>query len=371
MRDPVILPSGHTYDRSSITEWLDSGHFTCPLTGQKLPRHPPLIPNNALRSLVSQWCDRQKVPFHLNNAAAGGDDAVKMTAAFLVRKLATGSPHVQTQAAYELRLLAKRGTEIRRCIAGAGAIPFLVPLLSSSSDSRAQENAVTALLNISINDNNKALIMAASGAVDAIVGVVQQGSSMTARENAAALIFSLSVVDDYKITIGAKPAAIPALVTLLREGNCRGKKDATNALFSLSGYKKNKDAVLKAGVVGMLIDLIVERRVEEEGSVSVTADALALLSLLVGCSEGMDEIMSIGKPVIPALVDLVSVGSDRGKENAIAVLTAMYHSGGETMVTRLAESIISPVQMVASTGTSRSKRKAASLLKLLTASPAL
>ncbi|GLJ07825.1 hypothetical protein SUGI_0074900 [Cryptomeria japonica] len=368
MRDPVIVESGHTYDRTSISEWLDSGHCTCPLSGQKLPRQPPLIPNYAIRSLVSQWCDRHNVPFHLNNAAAVGDDTMNMTAAFLVGKLATGSPQVQRQAAYELRLLAKRRTEIRQCIAEAGAIPFLVPLLSSTSDSRAQENAVTALLNLSINDNNKALIMAASGAVDAIVGVVQQGGTMAARENAAALIFSLSVVADYKVIIGSKPAAIPALVTLLREGNCRGKKDAATALYNLSVYKSNKDAVLKAGVVGMLLNMVLDRRDEKE-SATVIDDTLALLSLLAGCAEGLEEILGSEKPVIPALIDLVSAGSDRGKENAIAVLTAMCHSGGEAMVTRLAESIIPLLQMVASTGSCRSKRKAASLLKLLRARP--
>ncbi|XP_059063517.1 U-box domain-containing protein 1-like [Cryptomeria japonica] len=369
MRDPVIVESGHTYDCASISEWLDSGHSTCRLSGQKLPRQPPLISNYAIRSLVSQWCDRHNVPFHLNNAAGVGDDAIKVTAAFLVGKLATGSQQVQTQAAYELRLLAKRRTEIRQCIAEAGAIPFLVPLLSSTSDSRAQENAVTALLNLSINDNNKSLIMATSGAVDAIVEVVQNGGTMAARENAAALIFSLSVVADYKVTIGAKPSAIPALVALLREGNCRGKKNAATALYNLSVYKSNKDAVLKAGVLGMLLNIVVERRDEEKESATAIDDALALLSLLAGCAEGLEEILSSEKPVIPSLINLISVASDRGKENAIAVLTAMCHSGGEAMVGRLAESIIPFLQMVASTGSSRLKRKAASLLKILTARP--
>ncbi|GLJ07821.1 hypothetical protein SUGI_0074830 [Cryptomeria japonica] len=366
MRDPVILPSGHTYDRLSISEWLDSGHNTCPLTGQKLPRNPPLIPNYALRSLVSQWCDRHNVPFHLTNAASAEEDAVKMTAAFLVGKLAAGSLQVKTQAAYELRLLAKRATNFRKCIAEAGAIPFLIPLLSSSSDSRAQENAVTALLNLSINDNNKALIMAASGAVDGIVGVVQQGGTMAARENAAALIFSLCVVDDYKVTIGAKPAAIPALVSLLQEGKSRGKKDAVTALFNLSVCDGNKAAVLNAGVVGMLVDLIVKRGEEEEGRESVTADALALLSLLSGCAEGLEEVMRSDQAVIPALAHLIRVGSDKEKENSIAAISAMCRCGGEVMEKRLAESIVPPLQMAASMGSSRVKKKATSLLKRLT-----
>ncbi|GLJ07827.1 hypothetical protein SUGI_0074930 [Cryptomeria japonica] len=109
----------------------------------------------------------------------------------------------------------------------------------------------------------------------------------------------------------------------------------------------------------MLLNRVVERRDDEKENATVIDDALALLSLLVCCTEELEEILSSEKTVTLALVDLVSVGSDRGKENAIAVLTAICHSGGEAMVTRLAESIIPLLQMVASTGSSRCKRKAA------------
>lgn len=50
--DPVILATGHTYDRPSIQRWLDSGHKTCPVTGTRL-RHMELTPNFALRSTIA------------------------------------------------------------------------------------------------------------------------------------------------------------------------------------------------------------------------------------------------------------------------------------------------------------------------------
>jgi hypothetical protein len=49
--DPVILATGHTYDRSSIERWLEQGHKTCPVTGMRL-RHLELTPNFALRSAI-------------------------------------------------------------------------------------------------------------------------------------------------------------------------------------------------------------------------------------------------------------------------------------------------------------------------------
>uniref|UniRef100_K7KAW8 RING-type E3 ubiquitin transferase n=1 Tax=Glycine max TaxID=3847 RepID=K7KAW8_SOYBN len=250
----------HSYDRISIAQWINSGHHTCPKSGQRLI-HTALIPNYALKSLVQQWCHDNNVPVdepttegnknsskklkedavdHIsaNKAAA---DAVKMTAEFLVGKLATGSADIQRQAAYELRLLTKTGMVNRSVIAEVGAIPFLVTLLGSQ-DSRIQEHAVTALFNLSIFDNNKILIMAA-GAVDSIVEVLESGKTMEARENAAASIYSLSMVDECKVQIGGRPRAIPALVELLKEGTPIGKRDAASALFNLAVYNPNKVAL--------------------------------------------------------------------------------------------------------------------------------
>lgn len=51
MQDPVMVATGHTYDRSSITRWLAQGNKTCPLTSLRL-RHFELTPNFALRAAI-------------------------------------------------------------------------------------------------------------------------------------------------------------------------------------------------------------------------------------------------------------------------------------------------------------------------------
>ncbi|XP_018806368.2 U-box domain-containing protein 1-like [Juglans regia] len=382
MRDPVIIASGHTYDRNSIAQWINSGHYTCPKSGQRL-LHMALVPNYALKSLMYQWCQENNVPSdedkassfldsdsknskgklcdnavdHLS-AAKAGVDAVKITAEFLVGKLATGSVEIQRQAAYELRLLAKTGMNNRGIIAEAGAIPFLVTLLSSY-DPRIQENAVTALLNLSIYDNNKILIMAA-GAIDSIIGVLESGKTMEARENAAASIFSLSMIDDFKGTIGARPRAIPALVGLLKEGSTAGKKDAATALFNLAVYNPNKASVVVAGAVPVLVDLLMDDKA------GVTDDALSVLSLLLGCSEGLEEIRK-SRVLVPLLIELLRFGSPKGKENSIALLLGLCKDGGEEVGRRL---LLNPrsipsLQSLAADGSLRTRRKADALLRLL------
>ncbi|KAL6128066.1 hypothetical protein ACLB2K_071424 [Fragaria x ananassa] len=382
MRDPVIVASGHTYDRNSIAQWINSGHQTCPKSGQKLI-HMALIPNYALKSLFHQWCEENNVPEIGSSQSSSSDlersnskrdscenavdhisvvkaavDAVKLTAEFLVGKLATGSPDIQRQAAYELRLLAKTGMDNRRIIAEAGAIPFLVTLLRSH-EPRIQENAVTALLNLSIFNNNKILIMAA-GAIDNIIDVLESGNTMEARENAAAAIFSLSMIDDCKVSIGKRPRAIPALVGLLIEGTPAGKKDAAVALFNLAVCPANKVSLVVAGAVPMLIDLLMDDKA------GITDDALAVLAQLLGCSEGCEE---IGKSriLVPILIDLLRFGSPKGKENSITLLLGLCKDGGEEVARRLLMNprSIPSLQSLVSDGSLRARRKADALLILL------
>ncbi|WVY91455.1 hypothetical protein V8G54_036969 [Vigna mungo] len=377
MRDPVIVSSGHTYDRTSIGQWINSGHHTCPKSGQRLI-HTALIPNYALKSLVQQWCYDNNVPVNepstegnnhkkknskeeaidhisANKAAA---DAVKMTAEFLVGKLATGSADIQRQAAYELRLLAKTGMVNRSVIAEVGAIPFLVTLLGSQ-DSRIQEHAVTTLFNLSIFDNNKILIMAA-GAVDSIVEVLESGKTMEARENAAAAIYSLSMVDELKVHIGGRPRAIPALVRLLKEGTSIGKKDAASALFNLAVYNPNKVSAVKGGAVAVLVELLMDDKA------GITDDALSVLASLLGCSEGLEEIRN-SRALVPLLIDLLRFGSVKGKENSITLLLGLCKEEGEVVARRLLANprSIPSLQSLASDGSLRARRKADALLRLL------
>ncbi|MED6118555.1 E3 ubiquitin-protein ligase pub1 [Stylosanthes scabra] len=380
MRDPVIVSSGHSYDRASIARWINSGHHTCPKSGQRLI-HTALVPNYALKSLIQQWCYENKVSvnepnssvleensrqrsFNVNaadHASANKTslDEIKITAEFLVGKLATGSADTQRKAAYKLRLLAKCGMDSQRIIAEAGAIPFLVTLLTSN-DTRIQEQAVTALLNLSIFDNNKILIMAAKGAIENIIEVLESGKTMEARENAAAAIFSLTMIDDSKVTIGAHPRAIKALVKLLKEGTPIGKRDAATAIFNLAVYQSNKATIVNAGAVSVLIDMLMDDKA------GITDDALAVLASLLGCSQGLQEIRN-SRALISILIELLRFGSATGKENSITLLLGLCKEEGEVVARRL---LVNPrsipsLQSLAAHGSLRARRKADALLRLL------
>ncbi|KAK2634065.1 hypothetical protein Ddye_028857 [Dipteronia dyeriana] len=359
MKDPVIVSTGQTYERSCIQKWLDAGHKTCPKTQQTL-LHTALTPNYVLKSLIALWCESNGVELPKSQATCRSkkpgtsvSDCDRAAIVALLEKLANGNAEQQRAAAGELRLLAKRNADNRVCIAETGAIPLLVELLSST-DSRTQEHAVTALLNLSINDSNKGTIVNA-GAIPDIVDVLKNGS-MEARENAAATLFSLSVIDENKVAIGAA-GAIPALIKLLCDGTPRGKKDAATAIFNLSIYQGNKARAVRAGIVPPLMRLL------KDAGGGMVDEALAILAILASHNEGK---VAIGQAEpIPILMEVIKTGSPRNRENAAAVLWSLCT--GELQQLKIAKDLDAEevLKELSESGTDRAKRKAGSILELL------
>ncbi|KAL5709988.1 U-box domain-containing protein 14 [Ranunculus cassubicifolius] len=360
MKDPVIVSTGQTYERSCIQKWLDAGHRTCPKTQQTLV-HTALTPNYVLKSLISQWCESNGVELPKNKggckyskSGTSASDCDREVINDLLKKLSkNGNAEEQRAAAGELRLLAKRNGDNRICIAEAGAIPLLVKLLASS-DPRTQEHSVTALLNLSINETNKGSIVNA-GAIPDIVEVLKNGS-MEARENAAATLFSLSVIDENKVAIGAA-GAIPALIDLLCHGSPRGKKDAATAIFNLSIYQGNKVRAVRAGIVVPLMRLLMD------AAGGMVDEALAILAILASHQEGRSAIGE-AEP-IAVLVEVMRTGSPRNRENASAVLWSVCTGDVQHLESARGLGVEEALKELSENGTDRAKRKAANLLELL------
>ena len=368
MCDPVIISTGQTYDRRSIWRWMEEGHCTCPKTGQLLS-HNRLVPNRALRNMIMQWCSAHGVPY---DPPEGVDASVEMflsacpskasleanqgTATLLIQQLADGSQAAQTVAAREIRLLAKTGKENRAFIAQAGAIPHLRNLLSSPS-AVAQENSVTALLNLSIFERNKSMIMEEEGCLGSIVEVLRFGHTTEARENAAATLFSLSAVHDYKKRIADNVGAVEALAWLLQKGTQRGKKDAVTALFNLSTHTENCLRMIEAGAVKAMVVAL--------GNEVVAEEAAGALVLIVRQPVGAMAVVR-EEAAVAGLIGMMRCGTPRGKENAVAALLELCRSGGAAATERVvrAPALVGLLQTLLFTGTKRARRKAASLARV-------
>ncbi|KAJ9177328.1 hypothetical protein P3X46_012561 [Hevea brasiliensis] len=268
----------------------------------------------------------------------------------LVEDLKSDSVDTQKEATSEIRLLAKHNMDNRIVIASCGAINLLVNLLRST-DTSIQENAVTALLNLSINDNNKTAI-ANADAIEPLIHVLETGSP-EAKENSAATLFSLSVIEDNKVRIG-RSGAIGPLVDLLGNGTPRGKKDAATALFNLSIFHENKARIVQAGAVKHLVELM-------DPAAGMVDKAVAVLANLATIPEGRTAIGQEGG--IPVLVEVVELGSARGKENAAAALLQLCTNSSRFCNMVLQEGAVPPLVALSQSGTPRAKEKAQALLQ--------
>ncbi|KAG5386093.1 hypothetical protein IGI04_037563 [Brassica rapa subsp. trilocularis] len=268
----------------------------------------------------------------------------------LVEDLKNGSNKEKTDAAAEIRRLTINSVENRVHFGRCGAITPLLSLLYSE-EKLTQEQAVTALLNLSLSEVNKGMIVEA-GAIEPLVHVLKAGNDR-AKENSAATLFSLSVVQVNRERIGQCNAAIHALVSLLGKGTLRGKKDAASALFNLSITHENKARIVQAKAVKYLVDML-------DPGLEMVDKAVALLANLSGVGEGRQEIVREGG--VPLLVETVDSGSGRGKENAASVLLQLCLNSPKFCTLVLQEGAIPPLVALSQSGTQRAKEKAQQLL---------
>jgi len=344
-----------TYERESIERWFQANHRTCPKTRQPL-QHTSLAPNCALRSLIEEWCENNnfKLPKRYDSAqeSCPGKDEIPA----LVESL--GSIHLEEQrkAVEKIRMLSKENAENRVLVAERGGIPPLVQLLSYP-DSKIQEHAVTALLNLSIDEGNKRLI-SSEGAIPAIIEVLENGSCV-AKENSAATLFSLSMIDEIKEIVG-QSNGLPPLVNLLKNGTVRGKKDAITALFNLSLNHANKGRAIRAGIVAPLLQLL------KDVNLGLIDEALSILLLLVLNSEGRQEIGQLS--FIETLVQFMREGSPKNKECAASVLLELCLNNSSFILAALQFGVYEHLIEIKQNGTNRAQRKAMTILELVTKS---
>lgn len=366
MTDPVTLATGHTYDRSSILKWFKAGNHTCPMTGERLI-NIELVPNLALKKIIRQYCNENGIPFpesvvrnrDVMRSVGRNSVAMKLLASFLVSRLVAGTSEQQNKAAYEIRLLTKTSNFNRSCLTDAGAILPLL-LLLSSWDSSVQENSIAALLNLSKNSRSREII-AENGGLVLILDVLKEGIKMEARQHAAGVLFYLASVEEYRIMIGENPEAIPSLVELIRVGCDHGKKNALVTIFSLLTCPENHWKVVSAGLVPLLIDLLTSLKRED-----LLTDCLAVLSSLSENLEGATVVLYAG--ALPIVIDILNSCSSRtAKECCVSLLLALCINGGADAVQVLVKnpSLMPPLYLLLTQGTSRASKKARSLIRLL------
>lgn len=360
MRDPVVLATGQTYDRSSIQKWLKDGQRTCPQTQQVLS-HTVLTPNHLVRDMISQWCkdhgmDPPNSVHDSEDDVITGSDRSHLNS--LLEKMSSTLSD-QKEAAKQLRLLTKRMPLFRALFSESTyAIPQLLYPLSTgraNTNPDLQEDLIATVLNLSIHDDNKKLVAENPLVIPLLIESLKFGTVET-RSSAAATLFSLSALDFNKHIIG-KSGALGPLIGLLEIGHPLAMKDAASAIFNLCLVPENKGRAVREGAIGVILKKIMDGVLVDE--------LLAILAILSRHQKAVEEMGEVG--AISCLLSIMKENTcERNKENCAVILLAIcLNDRSKLWEIREEENASGTLSRLAETGTSRAKRKANGILERL------
>lgn len=344
MSDPVILSSGHTFDRSSIQRWLDDGHRTCPITKLPLPDHPSLIPNHALRSLIYTFTQTRP------NTQTRPDTQT------LISTLASPSSSTtsKTESLRLLHRLSTRDSAFRRRLSDYGVASAVLSCIDSG-DAALQEKALSLLLTLSLDDDSKVGLVA-EGAITRLVAVLLDREALPdCRAVAATILTSLAVLEVNKATIGAYPHAIRALVSVLRDGKgARERKEAATSLYAICSFPDNRRRAVECGAVPVLlrnVDCGLERGVE-------------VLGVLAKCKEGREQ-MECYDGCVRILSRVLSNGSSRGIQYALLAMNSLCSNSEEMLLVALEEGVLEICVGLLEDDNEKVRRNSSNLIQVL------
>uniref|UniRef100_A0ACD5VCC1 Uncharacterized protein n=1 Tax=Avena sativa TaxID=4498 RepID=A0ACD5VCC1_AVESA len=390
MADPVIVPPGRTIERACIQACAALAFYP-PALADLPPSPLVLIPNVALRSAILNWCDRiglpHPSPLSLDTAgdivrrlmpppptrqeqrsqfqyeppprqegrpqlnygrpppaasvrtrprSVSGDDFVQeprqMSGSVEEEIMAVlgavdgATLAEQKEAMASLRQATRESRESRTQLCTPRLLAALRPMLLSG-DAGIQVNAAAAMVNLSLEAENKVRIVR-SGAVSPLVDVLRTGHP-EARDHAAGAIYSLAVEDENRAAIGVL-GAIPPLLELFASGGAghRARREAGMALYHVSLAGMNRSKI--ARTPGVVRTLLATAEARDRGSAAADADAAALRKLsvmilanLAGCPEGRAALMDGG--AVAAVVRIMRSGAAApGSSEEEYCISALY-----------------------------------------------
>lgn len=170
-----------------------------------------------------------------------------------VRLLQDAIGTLQSSAAGVLRNLAFDCSERQARIAAAGAIPFLVLLLSADEQPELQEDAAGAILNLSFLEANRPLL-AEGGVIPELLSLLELGAQGNLTDIASGALETLALYDGAKKDLADCGAVAPLTRLLATEGLSRCH--AAGALQSLAVHEEHQVYFKQAGTVRALADML-------------------------------------------------------------------------------------------------------------------
>ncbi|KFK33130.1 hypothetical protein AALP_AA6G334700 [Arabis alpina] len=430
MADPIIVSSGHSYERACVIASKTLGFTPTPP-----PDFSTIIPNLALKSAILNWCHRWSFPppQPLDIAAA---EKLIFSLMAKTRKVSVSEKElIQAIKDKPLVRLDHAATELDRrpnyfnsssdeSVASSSRVLQLTtrPSCFSSpssteiepNSSSPEEDAVLIKLNSnSISETEEALVsIRGVTKVDEasrinlcttrIISVLKSlivSRYTTVQVNATAVLVNLSLEKTNKVKI-VRSGIVPSLVDVLKSGVLEAQEHCAGLIFSLSLEDENKTAIGVLGGLEPLLHLIKvgselirhdsclalyhlsliqsnRRKLVKLGGVQIllnmvrlgemTNRVLLILCNMASCSLSRPALLDSGGVECMVWVLRREV-SESTKESCVAVLYGLSYDGGLRFKgLAMAANVVEELVKVERCGRERAKLKAKRVLEVLRA----
>ncbi|KVH99543.1 U-box domain-containing protein 28-like [Cynara cardunculus var. scolymus] len=320
MKSPVSLCTGVTYDRTSIQNWLDSGHNTCPATMQVL-HSTDVVPNLTLRRLIRVWSDSSLLCPE-SHAIFNNPIAID----YITKLISNGeTENLSLGALLRIVELAKLSEEGRESLANLdGFVPMMVRILKHSDEVEVVELVVTALdliLSIKgVKDRLKKFNL--DDAFFSPFNIVLQKGSLDARIRAARVLESLAVFDNESRRVIADQKGL--LNELYHFTNTLTDWTAIDvglaALIAISTSRQVKKELVRLGIVRTAARILSD----SENPVGMMEKAMKVLQMVSTCREGRTAISEDEKCVTAVVQRLIKVSTATTELGIVMIWSVCY-----------------------------------------------
>lgn len=309
MRDPVVGPTGITYDRAGIEAWLlaagagktAAASSTCPVTKGDL-RADDLVPNHALRRVIQAWCvanrcrgvERIPTPRVPVTPAQAGEVLGEVEAA-----ARAGDAERCVAAVREVGRLARESDRDRRCLASAGAARALAAAVASFA--AASDSASASASSVLLDDVLAALVLVMPLDEEAIVAIGSSAASV-------ALLANVAKHGDLQRRL----QAVVVIREIVALSSCCSRNGGAATAIDLSD---NLD-----GIIEVLVNTIRDPISPQ----ATKASLVAAYHLALADGHAAARLAEAG--LVPSLVELLIDGDRSTAEKALAALDATLAS---------------------------------------------
>ncbi|XP_006843588.2 U-box domain-containing protein 43 isoform X1 [Amborella trichopoda] len=306
MKDPVVLESSQTYERSAIRYWFDlcvedGRDPTCPVTGKVL-KSLDQKPNIGLAGAIEEWVNRN-VEIQIQSATENlsEESTVECIERTLNNIYRTSEEHPLSR--YRLRK--------------GGIIHLIIALLKSASKNIGSHLRIKALMtmhSLSKEDECKKIMLQEGMARLAIRSLT--GNLEKEKEYALKLLSEFSCDEDYRRKIASEKGALVLLTTMA--GNLEHPALANLAEMTLQNLEKVEENVPQLAAAGRFQPLLVRLC---EGTEDVKIAMASVVGTMTLANNGKEHVARQGSKV---LIRMLSSKPDA----RISSLQALYNLSG-------------------------------------------